>query len=674
MDDVEMMDVDIVPSSSGKRNRSNRLESTPIKGIIDRKGIKTKKSELLSVQGLSKSTLKSPTKSCQDKRSNHELKIAMAKAANVSKVSERKVLKAKRKAQPFQPKSSLSSKSGHISDEPRVPDIHVHSVPTVPMTIPSSIESRTVYYQSSPVYSSLAEVRKPIKRPVPASAGTMSTRYRPLTATVSSPLIQSSLAQTPIRSQLIRSPLVQSPVSPPTEIDSTDSEFQFSGDHHSGLQSSGLQFSGFQFSGLQSSGFQSCVKRFYVLDTNILIHHLRGLKTALTRLSNHSSSIRFIIPSIVLQELDSMKDRMKESRIIIHFIHDQFKIKSLLSGDKIFIDTNISKDINIEVYNNDDRIIKTCLEIRESQSRNYANEGILINERNYANEGILITERNYANEETIEANEVVVKLISDDINLRNKAMNHEILAFSWNEIIVELKKMAGEGGGSRDVSNVSRDVSNVSRDVSNVSNEEELVRGKRMKSDTSDSLAPSFHALRSQSPVVTSGGNIPNQSSTYTNQQMAPNQPEIEDDPFKKWITFKYQSEGTLRNFIRYALHQLYDNLWNNIFKINWSTFDLKEALKVLLKGWQGTFSDFFHRSESVKKNIEMISLLLMDESNNYVQLYQLTSELINILPKINSIDDGEDKKKIDPNERQEKNCYQDNLSSSFIVTGMDEG
>ena len=670
MDDVEMMDVDVVPSSSGKRNRSNRLESTPIKAMIDRKTIKSKKSELLSVQGLSKSTLKSPTKSCQDKRSNHELKIAMAKAANVSKVSERKVLKAKRKAQHFQPKSSLSSKSSHISDEPRVPDIHV---PTVSITIPSSIESRTVYYQSSPVYSSLTEVRKPIKKPVPASAGTMSTRFRPLTATVSSPpLIQSPLARTPIRSQLIQSPLAQFPVFSPTEIDSTDSGFQFSEFQSSEFQSSefqssefqssGFQSSGFQSSGFQSSGFQSCVRRFYVLDTNILIHHLRGLKTALTRLSNYSSSIRFIIPSIVLQELDSMKDRMKESRIIIHFIHDQFKIKSLLSGDKIFIDTNISKDINIEVYNNDDRIIKTCLEIRESQSRNYANEGISTNEKNYANE------------QTIEANEVIVKLISDDINLRNKAMNHEILAFSWNEIIVELKKMAGEGGGSRDVSNVSRDASNVPRDASNVSKEEELVGGKRMKSDTSDSLAPSFHTLRSQSPLVTSGGNIPNQSSTYTNQQMAPNQPKIEDDPFKKWITFKYESEGTLRNFIRYALYQLYDNLWNNIFKINWSTFDLKEALKILLKGWQGTFSDFFHRSESVKKNIETISLLLMDESNNYVELYQLTSELINILPKISSIDD-EDKKKIDQNERQEKNCYQDNLSSSSsIVTGMDEG
>lgn len=657
MDDVEMMDVDVIPPSSGKKHRPSRLESASVKGKIDRKGVKTEESELLSLQGPSKSTLKSPTKSCQDKRSNHELKIP--KTVSVLKVSERKVLKAKRKTQSFQPKSSLSSKSDDMHDEPRVPDIHVHSVstlPTLPTTTPSSIESRTVYYQSSPVYSSLTETRKPMKRPVPASAGTISTRHRPLTATLSSsPLTQSPSVQTRTRSQLMQSPLAQSPVFSPTEVDSTDSGSQFSE-----FQSSGFQFSGFQSSGSQFSGFQSCVKRFYVLDTNILIHHLRGLKTALTRLSNYSSTIRFIIPSIVLQELDSMKDRMKESRMeesrveesrvkesrmIIHFIHDQFKIKSLLSGDKIFIDKNASKDIDIEVYNNDDRIIKTCLEIRESQSRNYTNERILISEKNYANE-------------------VIVKLISDDINLRNKAMNHEIPAFSWNEIIVELKKMAGEGGGSKDVSNVSKDESNVSR-------EEELVGGKRMKSDTSDSLAPTFHTLRSQSPLVTSGGNVANQSSAYTNQQMAPNQPKIEDDPFKKWISFKYESEGTLRNFIRSALYQLYDDLWNNIFKINWSTFDLKEALKILLKGWQGTFSDFFHRSESVKKNIEMISSLLIDESNNSLELYQLTSELINIIPKINSIDD-EDKKNFS---RQEKNRYQDHLSSSSsIVTGMDEG
>ena len=105
-----------------------------------------------------------------------------------------------------------------------------------------------------------------------------------------------------------------------------------------------------------------------VIDTNVLLSNLRFLMELRTMLFPNISKILFLIPWVVLQELDYIKSSNpslnKSAREAINFLHREFKDSSKnILGQTMDADLSfVQRQANRTSFNNDDRILYCCLE------------------------------------------------------------------------------------------------------------------------------------------------------------------------------------------------------------------------------------------------------------------------------------------------------------------------
>ncbi|KAI8053496.1 PIN domain-containing protein [Syncephalis plumigaleata] len=137
-----------------------------------------------------------------------------------------------------------------------------------------------------------------------------------------------------------------------------------------------------------SSSTQFLAKAYIVVDTNVLISHLCYIKELLERV--RAVSIRLIVPWIVAQELDSLK-RQEHIRTPIHFIHD-----TLHRGDPGLRGQKITEHLRKHTVNDD--TILDCAQYFAAQSTSQP-----------------------------------VLILSNDCNLRVKAMVHELCVWQCDE-------------------------------------------------------------------------------------------------------------------------------------------------------------------------------------------------------------------------------------------------
>lgn len=127
--------------------------------------------------------------------------------------------------------------------------------------------------------------------------------------------------------------------------------------------------------------------------------------------------MKFIIPYIVLQELDGLKERDKKTnsfiRCAIKFAHEQVKAKSM--GTWPDIPPNQAK--YVEIVNNDDKILEcACLQREQIQAQEAKSQAVL------ASQALPPSVQN-----------AVVIILTNDTNLATKAMAHSVGAMSWRE-------------------------------------------------------------------------------------------------------------------------------------------------------------------------------------------------------------------------------------------------
>ncbi|XP_034255211.1 transcriptional protein SWT1 isoform X2 [Thrips palmi] len=135
---------------------------------------------------------------------------------------------------------------------------------------------------------------------------------------------------------------------------------------------------------------------YIVLDTNILLSHLNFTAELLVSNLSGKGSAHLFIPWQVLHELDHLKDRGKSSiqplaRRAINFLHEKFSSKhSRIRGQKISEATKNTSNCA------DDNILQSCLQLKE------------------------------------QCFDVI--LVSNDINLRNKAIVSDVTAVSKDQL------------------------------------------------------------------------------------------------------------------------------------------------------------------------------------------------------------------------------------------------
>ncbi|XP_013413803.1 transcriptional protein SWT1-like [Lingula anatina] len=109
---------------------------------------------------------------------------------------------------------------------------------------------------------------------------------------------------------------------------------------------------------------------YMVLDTNILLSHLEFVKEILAHLIPGIGRPVLVIPWVVIQELDYLKDNKKETNIkrkayaAVKFLHESFKMKRPhLIGQT---PQESSQDLQgFKIENNDDRLLQCCLQFRQ---------------------------------------------------------------------------------------------------------------------------------------------------------------------------------------------------------------------------------------------------------------------------------------------------------------------
>ncbi|XP_074245843.1 transcriptional protein SWT1 isoform X4 [Saimiri boliviensis] len=133
-------------------------------------------------------------------------------------------------------------------------------------------------------------------------------------------------------------------------------------------------------------------KLLIVIDTNILMNHLKFVRILKTTEIPGFDKLVLIIPWVVMQELD----RMKEGKLLkhaqhkaipaVHFIHDSLKNQDRkLWGQSIQLASQ--KHYGLSDENNDDRVLKCCLQHQElfpcsfvilcTDDRNLRNKGLV---------------------------------------------------------------------------------------------------------------------------------------------------------------------------------------------------------------------------------------------------------------------------------------------------------
>ncbi|XP_074593982.1 swt1 RNA endoribonuclease [Brevipalpus obovatus] len=321
------------------------------------------------------------------------------------------------------------------------------------------------------------------------------------------------------------------------------------------------------------------IKLIFILDTNILVQYHSELKKMIASLQASIKSIRFIIPLLVIQELDVLKRDKKTNQSTIRSVNTLMDHPSVQSDSNwleefpVPVVQRTEETIDVLEMNNDDRILKKSLIIKKLSE--------------------------------LPKNNVI--LITNDLNLRNKAIATGLISWSWESFnkcpkngtltpLLEIK--------SPERKQFSSHQAKCSTGVSRPS---------------SSAPARMHHGPNSTSQINGSPGLLLKKK-------------KISDNANEDNTKFQRSCLDIIRTFIIKHLKEIYgDELWDKIFTINFENCTLRQLVDVLKRGWIGAFSDIFNRNDKVQK---LISSLLeeLDSSESSPKALELKNSLVKMI------------------------------------------
>lgn len=325
---------------------------------------------------------------------------------------------------------------------------------------------------------------------------------------------------------------------------------------------------------LKSSDSRS-IKLVFILDTNILVQYHSELKQIIASLRASIKSIRFIIPLLVIQELDILKRDKKTDQSTIKSVNALMNHSSVQS-DRNWLEEfpapvieRIEETLDVLEMNNDDRILKKSLVIKKLSELPKDN----------------------------------VILVTNDVNLRNKALATGLVSWSWN-IFHKCPK------------------NGILKPLLEIKSPE---RKQCLSHQAKCSPGVSGHSFSSPARMKFTPDSI-----SQTNK--VPSLKKTSGSVNEDMIRFKKSDLDKIKTFVIRHLKETYgDELWDKIFKINFENCSLRQLVDVLKRGWIGTFSDAFNRSDKVQK---LISSLLeeLNSSESSSKVTKLKNSLVKMI------------------------------------------
>ncbi|KAL0590435.1 Transcriptional protein SWT1 [Plecturocebus cupreus] len=206
-------------------------------------------------------------------------------------------------------------------------------------------------------------------------------------------------------------------------------------------------------------------KLLIVIDTNILMNHLKFVRILKTTEIPGFDKLVLIIPWVVMQELD----RMKEGKLLkhaqhkaipaVHFIHDSLKNQDRkLWGQSIQLASQ--KHYGLSDENNDDRVLKCCLQHQElfpcsfvilcTDDRNLRNKGLVSGVKSLSKEELsaellrLSLNTDVCHQPGISKQQLKAETTSSKENFKEESTNSG-LSILLESIVSDLEKSLGTG-------------------------------------------------------------------------------------------------------------------------------------------------------------------------------------------------------------------------------------
>ncbi|UXI16633.1 transcription initiation factor IIA [Sarcoptes scabiei] len=379
----------------------------------------------------------------------------------------------------------------------------------------------------------------------------------------------------------------------------------------------------------------------FVLDTNILLNKLNDLKRIIAsersikiKLKNDIFTLQyFMIPWTVINELDKLKnfnENREKAMNVIRFINEQLKsvekihyktLAKIICLDKNLEATNYDSQMNNTETCNDNLILNCCISLKEQQNQS----DLLLSSASKSDKSF----------------ETKIILMTNDINLQNKAMIFGIESCSFEEF---LSKQCGNESGRIEflddnlLSNHSNDSQNsIDEKVLDGIKTNSISSNKRFRSSNSKSAATTASNItiganrtrnRNLKKKIYQSNSKLNLNNHLNHQKRSTSIMDID-------LSLKYELEALLSKFIVEAFQRVYgDDLWKSILgkKYDPNNASLTHSLRILKANWIGVFSDFFGRDNSLKNVIYEMSMSIHNQTEENFTI--LINSIKNVLTR----------------------------------------
>lgn len=337
-----------------------------------------------------------------------------------------------------------------------------------------------------------------------------------------------------------------------------------------------------------------------VIDTNVLVEDLNLLKRLIIKFNINNVQIhKIIIPWTVIQELDGLKlDRdnylVRKVQNAIRFINEQLKLgehSRLICLEKSFQNQN-EKDV---FSNNDDLILGFCIQFNENPQK-------------------------FLPTLTIEKQWILIALITNDINLQNKAIVHQMNCYSLKELIQKYKSpdKTIQINSKREAANSTDKSKRVKTDISATSFRNPSKRFRTISQSSSVDLVKEFPRK--------------NHLTTVSTKMDSPSPSPM--DPMTsgscKELDSKYALETRLAEFIIAKFKETFGNdLWQSTLGVySPESATLIDSLRKFKSNWVGVFSDYFRRD---KKVIQLVNEMLQSVNNRTAENCEKLLQMIEL-------------------------------------------
>lgn len=332
----------------------------------------------------------------------------------------------------------------------------------------------------------------------------------------------------------------------------------------------------------------------FIIDTNIVISHLE-LKTFM--LEARQLNVTFVIPFVVIQELDILKHKRDADHHHIAFIHQSLTTKNCVLSDKNLLKLWPQNKIkaalatvgDLTEMNNDDKILKTSLVIKE------------------------LTQEHGSS----------VYLITDDVNLSTKAIATDLDCMNWTSFTKLWTNLSSKNFTLPNNSHSNKVSIKLPHPIVLPSRKPPSFRCREKRKESQEKISIDSDTSMISSSHISDGETRSKKLSDLSTEALQ----EIAKDH--------------LVVLIKKILQSTYKELWDSMFKIDLNHCTLLEALDVLKRGWIGVFSDAFNRNKATQNLVTTLVKDLRHKSEEKVERGHLL-ELIESIQAANQINQNQ--------------------------------